>query len=166
MVPNQHLIGRIHSEIVADASTIPGDSPSTRYELYTHANMIVIGNNYFVFDSVHGRTVDVAPFYSSLGFFKNITIVDDAVAYDCLHNHKTCILLDRNSIHVPSMRNGMIPPFIVRESGALFHDAPNINVNDPGVNDNLILFHDSNLQIQLQLWGILSLFHSRVPTYE
>ena len=64
------------------------------------------------------------------------------------------------------MRNGMIPPFIVRESGALFHDAPNINVNDPGVNDNLILFHDSNLQIQLQLWGILSLFHSRVPTHE
>ena len=64
------------------------------------------------------------------------------------------------------MDNNLIPAFIVRESGALFHDAPNINVNDPGVNENLILFPDSNLQIQLQLWDIFSFFHSRVPTHE
>ena len=76
------------------------------------------------------------------------------------------ILLDRNTLHVHSMENNLIPTFIVRDSGALVHDMPNIHVNDPGVNNNLILFPDSGLKTQLQLWGILSFIHSRVPTHE
>ena len=60
----------------------------------------------------------------------------------------------------------MIPPFIVCESGALVHYVPKIHVNDTGVIDNSILFPDSGLQIQIQLWGIFSFFHSRVTTHE
>ena len=76
------------------------------------------------------------------------------------------ILLDYNALHDPSMENNLIPPFIVRNSGALVHDGHKVHVNDPGVNYNSILSPDSVLQIQLQLWGIFSFFHSRVPTYE
>ena len=166
MVSNQYLIGRINSEIVAAAYYIPGDSPDPHYELDSHANMLVFEKNWFVFDLVHGRIVDVSPFEPSLGLSKKIPIVDAALAYYFPYNHKTCILLDCNALHVPSTENNLVPPFIVCESGALVHDGPKIYVNDPGLNYHSILFPDSGLQIQLQLWGILYFFHSRVQTHE
>ena len=43
--------------------------------------MLVFVKNCFVFESLHGRTVDVAPFDPSLGLSKKIPIVDAAVAY-------------------------------------------------------------------------------------
>ena len=150
-MPNQHLIVRINSIIVATASTINGNIPDPRSDLDSHANMLVFGKKCFIFDSVHGYNVDVAPFYLSLGFLKKIPIVDAALAYGCSYNHKTYILLACNAIHVPSMLNNLIPPFIVRESGAMVHDVPKIHVNDPGVNNSLILFPGSDIRIQLQL---------------
>ena len=116
--------------------------------------------------SLVGHTIGVAPFDPSLGFSKKIPIVDAMVAYDCPYTHKAYILLAHNALHIPSMDNNLVPPFIVREIGALVHDVPKIHVNDPGVNYHYILFPDSVLQIQLYLWGILSFFHSRVTTHE
>ena len=160
------MIGRINYSIVAAASTITGDSPDPRPEMDIYDNMLVLVKNCFVFDSVHGHTVDVAPFDPSFGLSKKIPIVDAALAYYFPYNHKTCILLDCNALHVPSTENNLVPPFIVCESGALVHDGPKIYVNDPGLNYHSILFPDSGLQIQLQLWGILYFFHSRVQTHE
>ena len=76
------------------------------------------------------------------------------------------ILLDHNALHVNSIDNNLIPTFIVCASGDLIHDVPKIHVNDPGVNDNYILFPDPGLQIHIQLWRIFTLFHSSVPTHE
>ena len=56
------MIGRINYSIVAAAYKTPGDSPDPCSELYSHDNMLVLGKNCFVFDSVHGPTVDVSPF--------------------------------------------------------------------------------------------------------
>ena len=82
MVPNQNLIGRINYAIVESASTNTGDGPDPRSELDSHSNMLVFGNNCFDFDSVHGSTVDVAPFDPSLGLSNKIPIIDSAGAYD------------------------------------------------------------------------------------
>ena len=98
--------------------------------------MLVFVKNCFVFESLHGRTVDVAPFDPSLGLSKKTPIVDAAVAYDFPYNNKNYILLARNAIHVPSMYNNLIPPFIFHESGTLVHAVPKIHVNDPVVNDH------------------------------
>ena len=104
------MIGRINYSIVAAASTITGDIPDPRPEMDIYDNMLLLVNNCFVFDSVHGHTVDVAPFDPSLGLSKKIPIVDDAVAFDCLYTHKTYILLARNARHIPSMDNNLIQP--------------------------------------------------------
>ena len=83
MVPNKHLIGCINYAIVAYVSKIPDNSPDPRSELDSHTNMLVIGKNCFVFDSVHGRKVNVAPFDPSLGLYKKIHfVVDAAVDYN------------------------------------------------------------------------------------
>ena len=165
MVPNQQFISCINSAIVVATSTITSDNPDPRSELDSHANMLVLGKNCFVFYLVHGRTVDVASFEPSLGLSKKIPIFDVTVAYDLPYSHKTYILLARNALYITSIDNNLTPFLIVRDSGALVHDVPKINVNDHGVNNHSILFHDSSLQIQLQLWGVFFLFHSRVPTY-
>ena len=44
-----------------------------------------------------------------------------AIQYECLYEGKTYILVIRNAIHVPTMVNNLIPPFMMREAG--------INVN-------------------------------------
>ena len=146
---HQYLIGRINYATVADTSTIPGDSPDLCYDLDNRANMRVFGKTCFVFDLVHGRTVDVAPFDPLLSLSKKTPIVDAAVAFNFPYTHKTYILLDQSAIHVPLMENKLIPPFIVFDSGVMIHDVPKINVNDPGANDHSILFPDSGLQIQI-----------------
>ena len=48
-------------------------------ELDSHANMIVLRKDCFVFEST-GKTCNVKPFSSDLGIAKNIPIVDAALA--------------------------------------------------------------------------------------
>ena len=60
----------------------------------------------------------------------------------------------------------MILPFLFRDSIAMVNNVTKIHVNDPGVNNHSILSPYSGLQIQLQVWGVFSFFHSRVLTHE
>jgi len=128
--------------------------------------MIVLGKHCFVFDNVHGQTCEIQPFDPSLGTVKKVPIVDAAIAYDCPYTHKTYILMFRNALHVPSMDNNLIPPFIMREAGITVNDVPKIHANDPENKDHSIAFPDIDLRIPLQLWGLFSFFHSRIPTLD
>ena len=165
MVPNQHLQSKI-SSITATASVSSTESqfPQSRSELDSHANMVVLGKNCFVFDGIHGKTCTVEPFDPSIGTAKKVPIVDAAIAYDCPYLHKTFLLIVRNALYIPSMDNNLIPPFILREAGLEVKDTPKIHVNDPAANDHSLAFHEHDLRIPLQLWGVFSFFHSRRPT--
>ncbi len=52
----------------------------------------------------------------------------------------------------------------MREAGLLVNDVPKIHADDPEIKDHSIAFPDTDLRIPLQLWGIFSFFHSRIPT--
>jgi hypothetical protein len=146
--------------------TSASDGIDSRTELDSHANMVVLGVNCFVFDTVHGRTCDVEPFDRTLGTAKKVPIVDAALAYDCPYSQQTYLLIVRNALYIKSMTNNLIPPFILREAGLKVHDTPKIHVDDPEVNDHAITFPEDNLRIPLQLWGIFSYFHTRIPTQD
>ena len=167
MVPNDHLQSKI-SSITATASVSSTEShfPQSRSELDSHANMVVLGKNCFVFDGIHGKTCTVEPFDPSIGTAKKVPIVDAAIAYDCPYLHKTFLLIVRNALYIPSMDNNLIPPFILREAGLEVKDTPKIHVNDPAANDHSLAFHEHELRIPLQLWGVFLFFHSRCPTSE
>ena len=90
---------------------------NSRTELDSHANMVVLGVNCFVFDTVHGRTCDVEPFNRTLGTAKQVPIVDAALAYDCPYSQQTYLLIVRNALYIKSMMNNLIPPFILQEAG-------------------------------------------------
>ena len=162
--PNEYILSKIVSTASVTSAVADSNSPQSRSELDSHANMIVLGKHCFVFDNIHGQTCEVQPFDPSLGTVKEVPIVDAAVAYDCPYTHKTYLLMFRNALHVPSMDNNLIPPFIMHEAGLIVNDVPKIHADDPEIKDHSIAFPDTDLRIPLQLWGIFSFFHSRIPT--
>jgi hypothetical protein len=78
--------------------------------------MLVVGRNAYIISDT-GRVADVnafTPDYSSM----QISIVDAAVGYECPYDGKSYIFVLRNALHVPSMRNNLIPPpFVMSEKG-------------------------------------------------
>ena len=113
---------------------------------------------------VLGRTCNVQPFTSDLGIASNVPIVDGAIAYDCPKTSQTYILIVRNALYIPTMENNLIPPFIMRHGGVTVNDKAKIHCVDPSEQDHCIIFPECELKIPLQLFGIFSYFHSRLPT--
>ena len=82
--PNQHILNAIVSSNLADST----HSENSTSELDSHANMIVLGNYAFIFETT-GRTCNVEPFATELGVAQNVPIVDAAIDYDCVHSQET-----------------------------------------------------------------------------
>lgn len=136
----------------------------SRTDLDTHANMPVVGKNVLILEE-SGETVDVNPFtpdYPSM----RAKLVDAAIRYDCPYTGTPYLLIIRNAIHVPSMANNLIPPFVMRENGITVNDIPKIHLNDPSENDHAITFNETGFRIPLNLWGIFSYFPSSKPTVD
>ena len=145
-------------------SATESNIPEPRTELDSHANMVVLGSNCFVFDGIHGKTCTVEPFDPTIGTKKSVPVVDAAIAYDCQYQHKTFLFIIRNALHIPDIEHNLIPPFIMREAGLIVKDTAKIHIADPDSSDHAISFPDIDLRVPLQLWGVFSFFHSRMPT--
>jgi len=96
----------------------------------------------------------------------SIAIVDGAIAYESPLPGEAYILLIWNALYIPSMDINLVPPFIMRAGGVIVNDTPKINCVEPTVDDHCISFPNHDLKIPMQLWGIFSYFHSRIPTAE
>ena len=148
-MPNAH----ISEVILTPALDMEASSYDLRTELDSHANMVVLRLNSFMFEST-GRTCDVQPFSSELGIAKDVPIVDGALAYDCPYSGIVYVLVVRNSLHVPSMDYNLIPPFIMRAGGVIVNNVPKIHCEDPAVDSHCISFDASDLRIQFQINGV------------
>ena len=127
--------------------------------------MIVLGKYSFIFEST-GKTCTVKPFSSELGVAENVPIVDGAIVYEEPYSGQPYILLIRNALYIPSMDINLIPPFIMRAGGVLVNEIPKIHCSNPRTTDHCISFRNHDLSIPLQLNGIFSFFHHRIPTME
>jgi hypothetical protein len=134
---------------------------SSRTELDSHANMVVVGKHCLVVEWT-GRTAIVNPFTPDYEALTEVPIVDAAIMYECPFSGKNYILLVRNALHVPAMNNNLVPPFIMREAGIKVRDTPKIQIAEPTVEDHTISFQD--FRIPLSLWGIFSYFPTSAPT--
>ena len=82
--------------------------------------MPVTGRNCYIL-SKSGKYIDVSPFtlaYKAL----RAPVVDAAIQYDSPYNGKSYILVIWNALHVPSMTNNLLPPFMLREAGVEVND--------------------------------------------
>ena len=95
-----------------------------------------------------------------------VPIVDAAVLYECLYEGQEHVLVIQNALHVPSMSNNLIPPFMMREAGVKVNDTPKIQVDDPSEVEHSIYFPETKFRIPLSLWGIFSYFPMSKQTKE
>ncbi len=161
----EHIYSLISTVMVSDVDVSEeNDMKESRTELDSHANMPVVGRNAYIISDT-GRIADVNPFtpdYDSM----RISIVDAAVRYECPYDGQTYIFVIRNALSVPSMRNNLIPPFVMRETGIRVNDTPKIQTTDPTEEDHSIYFPETDFRIPLSLWGMFSYFITSKPTAE
>ena len=124
--------------------------------------MVVLGKHSYLFE-VTGKQCNVQPFLKELGVAHNVPIVNGAIAYDCPHQHQTFILLFWNALHIPSMSNNLIPPFIMRERGIIVDEMPKIHGKPAIISNHTIVFPDIDLKIHLHLNGIFPTFPVELP---
>jgi hypothetical protein len=130
----------------------------SRTELDTYANMPVVGRNPYIISDM-GRIADVNPFTSDYDSMR-ISIDDATVWYDCPYDGQLHIFVLRNALPVPSMRNNLIPPFVMREARIRVNDTPKFQTTEPTEEDHSIYFPEIDFRIPLSLWrtGMFSYF--------
>jgi hypothetical protein len=82
---------------------------ASRTELDSHANMSVVGRHAYII-SYTEKVAEVNPFtpdYDSM----EVPIIDAAVRYEYPYDGASYILVIRNALYVPSMKNNLMPPF-------------------------------------------------------
>ncbi len=161
---NEQLRSYIASSAISDVNgdEADDDSKSSKTELDSHANMPVVGKNAFIISDT-GRVADVkayTPDYDSM----ELHIVDAAVKYESPYDGNEYILVIRNALHVPSMQNNLIPPFMMREAGLIVYDTPKIQVQDPTEKHNSIYFPETKIRISMSLCGVLPYFPTSTTT--
>ncbi len=117
---SSHIYSLIATVMVADVADVDvgrGDESMeeeelSRTELDSHANMPVVGRHAYIISDT-GRIADVNAFTPDYDAMQ-VPIVDAAVQYDCPYDGGSYILVIRNALHVPSMKNNLMPPFILR----------------------------------------------------
>ena len=129
-------------------------------ELDSHANMVVLGKQAFVF-SHSGQFANVQAFSEEVKALPEVPIVDAVIAYDCPSSGETFLLVARNALCVPSMDINLITPFIMREAGLVLNTTPKIHFDEPTIGDHSMFDEDSVLRIPLMLNGIFSAFETR-----
>jgi hypothetical protein len=93
-----------------------------------------------------------------------LKIVDAAVKYESSYTGTIYMLVIRNALLVPAMKNNLIPPFMMEEAGVTVNTWPKIHVADPSVDDHSIYFPETKFRIPLSLWGVFSYFPTSEPT--
>ena len=57
-------------------------------------------------------------------------------------------------LYIPLMGNNLLPAFILNEAGIQLNDTPNIQVDEPIIEDHLMIFPETRFQIPMLLWGV------------
>ena len=151
------------SLITNNLETQVNDYVMSKTELDSHANMAVVGKHVMVIEDT-GQTVEVKPFAEECQTLNDVHIVNALMKWENPINGKVHILMVKNALHVPSMDNNLIPPFLIREAGVKIKDVPKIHVDDPQVEDHSIYFVEEDVRIPMALNGIFSYFPTEVPT--
>ena len=160
MEPNEKLIERMMTSVSSSGDNVCFKSSTG---LYSHANMVVIGKQAFIF-SHSGQYANVRAFTDEVKVIPKVPIVDAVIAYDFPQSVQTYLLVARNALCVPSMEHNLIPPFILREAGLVLNDTPKIHYNVPSAEDHSLFDEEIGLRIPFTLDGTFSIFKSRSLT--
>ena len=109
------------------------------------------------------RRVSVRGFADEIGRPISVPVVDGVLAYDCEFTGETRLLIIRNALHVPSMNNHLIPPFMMRLAGLDVNECAKFLAKKPNISHHSVYFPEEKQRIPLSLIGITSYIPTRTP---
>ena len=149
--------------LISSVGNDAAQKSSTRTEVDSHANMVVVGKNSTIFDD-NGKKGTVNAFSETAGKLEDVPIVDTVVTYDCPYQCRTYLLLMRNALHIPELDVNLLPPFIVREAGIQLDECPKFQTSNPTVDSHSMYISNQNLRIPFKLINKFLYFETRKPT--
>ena len=84
-----------------------------------------------------------------------------ALAFDDPYSLKTCILVMKNSLHIPQMNHNLITPFVLRDADLKVNGKAKLHTDSPTIDHHVIYDDETKLLIHLQLKGFFSYFSTR-----
>ena len=137
----------------------------TATELDSHADSPVVGRHSSILEFT-GKTIKVSGFSDELGSPISVPVVHAAVAYDCDRTGETHIMIIHHALYLESMKENLIPPFLMRLAGLEVDECPKFLAKEPREENHSIRFPSSDMRIHLKLEGIISYLPTRCPSPE
>ena len=69
----------------------------------------------------------MSAFVDDVGSLPSVSVVDAVLAYDCMVQAMTILMVFRNALYIPTMEHHLIPPFILREVGIMVNEVQKIH---------------------------------------
>ena len=126
-------------------------------KLDSHANMAVTGLDCMVI-ATSRLYATVTPFSDDLQVMEKVEIGDVAMAYNNPITLKTCLLVMRNVLLIPTMDHTLCPPFLVREALLFIDKTPKFQSTMLLRNNHTICNEKTGMRIDLKLNGTFSYF--------
>ena len=137
------------------ATQVNESTSEVQLELDSHADSPVLGHHARITRNT-GRFVSVRGFTDELGAPIRVPVVDGAVKYECEFTGKSYALHIRNALHMPSMKNHLIPPIMMRLAGLIVNECPKFLSRNPSIEDHSIYFAETDIRLPLTLSGTTS----------
>ena len=146
------------------AASYNDDGNAGKLELDSHADSPVLGEGAKVVKQT-GRVVSVRGFSDELGHPIRVQVVDGILKYECDVTGKEYILIIRNALHMPSLKNHLIPPFMMRLASVEVNECPKFLAKQPSLENHSLFFPSEKIRLPLLLCGIISYLPTVTPTH-
>ena len=147
------------------AASRSNDLDDGNLELDSHADSPVLGRGAKIVRQT-GRKVSVRGFSDELGHPINVEVVDGILKYECELTGNEYILVIRNALHLPSLKNHLIPPFMMRLASIEVNECPKFLAKQPSIEHHSLYFPNEKLRLPLLLCGIISYLPTVTPSNE
>lgn len=142
-----------------------------RMELDSHADTCVVGKDTALIIQDFERPVQVHGYLGDVGKARNCKTVSAVVAYDHPETGETFFLVIHQAILIDKMKKILLCPMQLRDNGLRVNDEPRFMSSNPTNEHNTISVPNSmgdglDLRIPLDIQGVFSGVHVRVPTSE
>ena len=131
-------------------------------ELDSHADTVVAGSSCKVLEFTE-KSCDVYPYADSYEPIKNVPIAKVATAYDHPTGETFIIIFGQALYMGDTMEHSLICPNQARVNGVIVEDVPK-HLSPGKSSSHSIFFPDDDVQLPLQLNGVISCFPTRFPS--
>jgi hypothetical protein len=148
-------------ELVVDVIVVDDlGEDSFQVEIDSHADTCCVGNGVMIVNRTK-RTLNVTPCLKSFGSVTKVPIIPAAIAYDDPRSGEVFIPIFHQAIDFPEMSHCRLCPMQLRLNDVALNERSKFLTDKPTEKEHAVTVE---LIIPLDLIGVTSFFHDRMPT--